>query len=217
MWQRFTEGARKSAFCALNQAHKLGSGQVTTVLLMVGVLRVEGSIAAKVLQHLGVDLELFRSELEKRLQHKEAGSNGDVTLSPRSKIVIEFAYEEAKIINNRYIGTEHLLLGFIREGDGKVALILRDFGVTLEAARLKIQELQDKQGNAPRTNWSDSSLFQIRAVHPLFQDGSKYPLISELFLAILNDSEDAIVAILDAHKSSRKELKSEVIRLLLNK
>jgi len=146
MWQRFTERARKVVFFAQDEAQKFGEGYVSTEHLLLGLVREPDSAAAKVLNQLGVSLARVRSEVEKQLPRGDVRHNPDMTLTPRAKRVIDLAYDEARNLNNDYIGTEHLLLGLVREGDGLAGRVLAKLAVELEVARRLVVGLQGEQG-----------------------------------------------------------------------
>lgn len=154
MWQRFTERARKVVFYAQEEAQKFGEGYVSTEHLLLGLVRESDSVAARVLDKLGVSLGRIRAEIEKSLPRGEARPSTDMSLTPRAKRVIDLAYDEARNLNNNYIGTEHLLLGLIREGDGLAGRVLAKLGVELEKARREVMALQD---NDPQTRPSSRS------------------------------------------------------------
>ncbi|HRK22194.1 MAG TPA: Clp protease N-terminal domain-containing protein, partial [Fimbriimonadaceae bacterium] len=145
MWQRFTERARKVVFYAQEEAQKFGEGYVSTEHLLLGLVRESDSVAARVLEKLGVSLNRIRAEVEKQLPRGDARPSQDMTLTPRAKRVIDLAYDEARNLNNNYIGTEHLLLGLIREGDGLAGRVLAKLGVELERARREVMALQDNE------------------------------------------------------------------------
>ena len=162
MWQRFTERARKVVFYAQEEAQKFGEGYVSTEHLLLGLVRESDSVAARVLDKLGVSLNRVRAEVEKQLPRGDARPNQDMTLTPRAKRVIDLAYDEARNLNNNYIGTEHLLLGLIREGDGLAGRVLAKLGVELEKARREVMGLQDNDtqgksgGSAARSSGTGS-------------------------------------------------------------
>jgi ATP-dependent Clp protease ATP-binding subunit ClpC len=156
MWQRFTERARKVVFYAQEEAQKFGEGYVSTEHLLLGLVRESDSVAARVLEKLGVSLNRIRAEVEKQLPRGDARPNQDMTLTPRAKRVIDLAYDEARNLNNNYIGTEHLLLGLIREGDGLAGRVLSKLGVELEKARREVMALQDNETQAKSSSRSQS-------------------------------------------------------------
>lgn len=145
MWQRFTERARKVVFFAQEEAQKFGEGYVSTEHLLLGLVRESDSVAARVLERLGVSLSRIRTEVEKQLPRGDARPSQEMTLTPRAKRVIDLAYDEQRNLNNNYIGTEHLLLGLIREGDGLAGRVLAKLGVELERARREVGALQDNE------------------------------------------------------------------------
>jgi ATP-dependent Clp protease ATP-binding subunit ClpC len=148
MWQRFTERARKVVFYAQEEAQRFGEGYVSTEHLLLGLVRESDSVAARVLEKLGVSLNKIRAEVEKQLPRGDARASQDMTLTPRAKRVIDLAYDEARNLNNNYIGTEHLLLGLIREGDGLAGRVLAKLGVELEKARREVMALQDNESQS---------------------------------------------------------------------
>lgn len=154
MWQRFTERARKVVFYAQEEAQKFGEGYVSTEHLLLGLVRESDSVAARVLEKLGVSLNRIRAEVEKQLPRGDARPSQDMTLTPRAKRVIDLAYDEARNLNNNYIGTEHLLLGLIREGDGLAGRVLAKLGVELERARREVMALQDTESQTKTTSSS---------------------------------------------------------------
>ena len=143
MWQRFTERARKAVFYSQEEAQKFGEGYVSTEHLLLGLLREPEGVARRVLERLGVSPNRVRAEIEKQLPRGDTRTNQDMTLTPRAKRVIDLAYDEARNLNNNYIGTEHLLLGLIKEGDGLAGKVLSKLGVKIETARAAVIELQD--------------------------------------------------------------------------
>ncbi len=157
MWQRFTERARKVVFYAQEEAQKFGEGYVSTEHLLLGLVRESDSVAARVLEKLGVSLNRIRSEVEKQLPRGDARPSQDMTLTPRAKRVIDLAYDEARNLNNNYIGTEHLLLGLIREGDGLAGRVLAKLGVELEKARREVMALQDNETQSGKSGSRSAS------------------------------------------------------------
>jgi ATP-dependent Clp protease ATP-binding subunit ClpC len=157
MWQRFTERARKVVFYAQEEAQKFGEGYVSTEHLLLGLVRESDSVAARVLEKLGVSLNRIRAEVEKQLPRGDARPSQDMTLTPRAKRVIDLAYDEARNLNNNYIGTEHLLLGLIREGDGLAGRVLAKLGVELEKARREVMSLQDNETQSKAGSGSRAS------------------------------------------------------------
>jgi ATP-dependent Clp protease ATP-binding subunit ClpC len=149
MWQRFTERARRVIFFAQEEAGRLGENFVTTEHLLLGLVRESDSVAARILERMGVSLNRVRSEVERQVTRGDGRLGQDMQLTPRAKRVIDLAYDEARQLNNNYIGTEHLLLGLIREGEGLAARVLAKLGVDLERTRREVMSLQDSDTTLP--------------------------------------------------------------------
>ncbi|MCC6730317.1 MAG: ATP-dependent Clp protease ATP-binding subunit [Chthonomonadales bacterium] len=145
MWQRFTERARRVVFFAQEEAGRLGENYVSTEHLLLGLVRENDSVAARILDRLGVSLGRIRSEIERQVARGDGRLGQDMQLTPRAKRVIDLAYDEARQLNNNYIGTEHLLLGLIREGEGLAGRVLAKLGVDLERTRREVTALQDNE------------------------------------------------------------------------
>ncbi|HOM73353.1 MAG TPA: Clp protease N-terminal domain-containing protein, partial [Armatimonadota bacterium] len=143
MWQRFTERARRVVFFAQEEAGRLGENYVSTEHLLLGLVRENDSVAARILDRMGVSLSRIKSEIERQVSRGDGRLGQDMQLTPRAKRVIDLAYDEARQLNNNYIGTEHLLLGLIREGEGLAGRVLAKLGVDLERTRREVASLQD--------------------------------------------------------------------------
>jgi len=136
MFKRFTERARKVIILAREEAEKSQHEYLGTEHLLLGVLKDSGGVAIAVLQRLGIDLKQIRLEVERSLP---ASSNtliiGDIPFTNRAKKVLEYSVEEARSMGHSYIGTEHLLLGLVREKDGVAAKVLNSLGITYADVR----------------------------------------------------------------------------------
>ena len=156
MWQRFTERARRVVFFAQEEAGRLGENYVSTEHLLLGLVRENDSVAARILDRMGISLGRIRSEIERQVTMGEGRLGQDMHLTPRAKRVIDLSYDEARQLSNNYIGTEHLLLGLIREGDGLAGRVLSKLGVDLDVTRKEVLTLQDndsgKQWQGPTTD-----------------------------------------------------------------
>lgn len=164
MWQRFTERARKVVFYAQEEATKFGEGYVSTEHLLLGLVREKDSVAARVLANIDASLDRIRAEVEKQLPRGDSRSNQEVTLTPRARRVIDLAYDEARNLNNNYIGTEHLLLGLIREGDGLAGRVLTKLGIDLERARREVMALQDNEAQSKASSRSGAATSNAKTV-----------------------------------------------------
>jgi ATP-dependent Clp protease ATP-binding subunit ClpC len=129
MWEPFTERARRSIVLAQEEAQRLGNNYIGTEHILLGIISEGESLAAKVLETLGVNLAKVRAEVEAIVGRGGQTVQQEMVFTPRAKRVIELAFEEARQLNHNYIGTEHLLLGLIREGEGVAARVLTNLGV----------------------------------------------------------------------------------------
>ncbi|HYT02993.1 MAG TPA: Clp protease N-terminal domain-containing protein [Candidatus Acidoferrum sp.] len=131
----FTQEARKVLSVARDEVMRLQHNYIGTEHLLLGLVHEGESVAAKVLSNLGVELNKVRSAVEFILGRGDRIVLGEIDLTPRAKKVIELSVNEAERLNHDYIGTEHLLLGLVREGEGIGAGVLESLGVTLEKVR----------------------------------------------------------------------------------
>ena len=143
-FDKFTERARKVLGLAQEEAQRLQHNYIGTEHLLLGLVREGEGVAAKVLRNLGVDLNEARSAVEAIIGRGNRVVVGEIGLTPRAKKVIELAVDEARRLNHHYIGTEHLLLGLVREGQGIAAGTLEKLGVELEKLRAEtLRVLED--------------------------------------------------------------------------
>ena len=157
MWQLFTERARKSVYYAQQETVRLRHDYVSTEHLLLGVIREDDCVAARILSRLGVSLHEIRLLIERQVRPGDGPSGKDIQLTPRGKRVIDLAYDESRVLNNDYVGTEHVLLGLIREGEGLASRVLSSLGVDLETARREVASLQS-EGKAQQSALSPPPL-----------------------------------------------------------
>ena len=141
MWEPFTERARRSIVLAQEEAQRLGNNYIGTEHLLLGIISEGESVAAKVLENLGINLQKVRGEVEAIVGKGNPASQQEMVFTPRAKRVIELAFEEARALAHNYIGTEHLLLGLVREGEGVAARVLSNLGVDPAKIRSEITKL----------------------------------------------------------------------------
>ena len=134
-FEKFSERARRVLTLAQEEAQHFNHTYIGTEHILLGLLREDEGVGAKVLANLGVGLNKARSAVEFIIGRGEKPSTGEIGLTPRAKRVIELAIDEARHLGHNYIGTEHLLLGLLREGGGVASDVLDSFGITLERAR----------------------------------------------------------------------------------
>src|SRR2546430_16119923 len=140
---KFTERARKVLSLAQEEAQRFQHNYIGTEHLLLGLVREGEGIAAKVLSNLGIELNKVRSAVEFIIGRGDHIVLGEIGLTPRAQKVIELAVDEARSLNHHYIGTEHLLLGLVREGGGIAAGVLASMGVKLEQVRAETLKVLD--------------------------------------------------------------------------
>ena len=150
-FDKFTERAKKVLVLAQEEAQRFNHNYIGTEHLLLGLVREGEGVAAKVLSNLGVELNKVRSAVEFIIGRGNRMVIGDVNLTPRAKKVIELAVEEARRLNHNYIGTEHLLLGLVREGEGIAAGVLESLGVNLEKVRTQVIQVVNQTGSGSRS------------------------------------------------------------------
>jgi ATP-dependent Clp protease ATP-binding subunit ClpC len=166
-FDKFTERARKVLTLAQEEATRFNHNYIGTEHILLGLVREGEGVAAKVLSNLGVELNRVRSAVEFIIGRGDRPTTGEIGLTPRAKKVIELAVDEARRLGHHYIGTEHLLLGLVREGEGIAAGVLESLGVNLEKVRTQtIQVLSQSTASS----------------HHEPKHGSKTPTIDQLGL-----------------------------------
>ena len=140
-YERFTERAKKVLTLAQEEAERSHHSYIGTEHLLLGLLREGDGLAAKVLNNLGVEIVRVRQTIESVIGRDERIIIQQIIPTSRVKKVIENSFEEAARMGHNYVGTEHLLLGLLIEGEGIAAHVLQDLGVSLEAARREIEQL----------------------------------------------------------------------------
>ena len=149
MFERFTEKAIKVIMLAQEEARRLGHNFVGTEQILLGLIGEGTGIAAKTLKGMGVNLKEARAEVEKIIGRGSGFVAVEIPFTPRAKRVLELSWDEARQLGHNYIGTEHLLLGLIREGEGVAARVLENLGVDLTKVRSNvIRMLGETRGSA---------------------------------------------------------------------
>ena len=141
MWDKFTEHARRVIILAQGKAEELNHSYVDTEHILYALMQDEDSFAVKVVAGLGVQRESLVQALTELFMPERRGRSKDIAFTPSSKRVLELSFEEARGLGHAHIGTEHLLLGLIREGEGIAARLLKDKGVTMDKARHQVISL----------------------------------------------------------------------------
>ncbi len=140
-FDRFNDQARRMLDLSQEAAQRLQHNYIGTEHLLLGLIDEGEGIAVQVLHNLGVELEKIRKAVEFIISRGDRTVHGQIGLTPRAKKVIELAVDEARRLDHHYIGTEHLLIGLLREGEGIAAGVLSSVGVSLEKARIETQQI----------------------------------------------------------------------------
>lgn len=151
MFGRFTERAQKVLALAQEEAMRLGHNNIGTEHILLGLIREGEGIAAKALQALNLDMEKIQKEVETLIGKGTEGTQ-NIHYTPRAKKVIELSMDEARKLGHTYVGTEHILLGLIREGEGVAARVLNNLGVSLNKARQQVLQLLGSNESATANN-----------------------------------------------------------------
>jgi len=150
LFQRFTDRARRVVHLAKEEAWLLGHGYVGTEHLLLGLLYEGNGVAAKALSSLGVSLDEVRARVEEIIGRGDGSHQGDTPFTPRTKKVLELSLQEALRLGHHYIGTEHMLLGLLREGEGVGARILTDLGVDHDDVTARVLDVLNAREQAVR-------------------------------------------------------------------
>jgi ATP-dependent Clp protease ATP-binding subunit ClpC len=153
MFERLTDRARKVMALANQEAQRFNHEYIGTEHILLGLVKEGSGVGANVLKNLGIDLRKVRLEVEKLVKSgPEMVTMGKLPQTPRAKKVIEYAIEEARNLNHNYVGTEHLLLGLLREQDGVAAQVLLNLGLKLEEVREEVLNLLGAGGDSEQEN-----------------------------------------------------------------
>ena len=168
-FEKFSERARRVLSLAQEEAQRFNHNYIGTEHILLGLVRETDGVAAKVLANLSVELNKVRSAVEFIIGRGERSSAGEIGLTPRAKKVIELAVDEARRLNHHYIGTEHLLIGLMREGEGVAAGVLESLGVNLDKVRAEtsrilsqsVPQSQSASGSGTRSSQRTPTLDQL--------------------------------------------------------
>ena len=141
MFERFTDRARRVVVLAQEEARLLNHNYIGTEHILLGLIHEGEGVAAKALESLGISLEAVRAQVEEIIGHGGSAPSGHIPFTPRAKKVLELSLREALQLGHNYIGTEHILLGLIREGEGVAAQVLVKLGADLSRVRQQVIQL----------------------------------------------------------------------------
>ena len=192
IWERFTKRARQVFSYAQEEAKRLNHSYIGGEHLLIGLLREEGGVAGRVLRELGLETSRVRTVVERLAGGKSASTPfNKIELAPSTKRVLEYALEEASRMSQHYVSTEHLLLGMVRQSDGKAVEVLRKFGVTQEQIRRQTRRMLRESTNEGE---SESASYSGRRTRSSSSDSkkdkSKTPLVDQLATDLTTLAED---------------------------
>ncbi len=175
MFNRFTERARKVLVLAKEEARRFNHDYIGTEHILLGLVREGEGVACAVLQNLGADLDRLRMEIEKLISPGSATSVvGDIPFTPRAKKALELAAEEARSLGHNYIGTEHILLGLIREGEGLANQVLYGMGIDLGRVKDEISSLLGGTHSSAASGGASHATSKTPALDSFGRDLTKY-------------------------------------------
>ena len=173
MFERFTDRARRVIVLAQEEARMLNHNYIGTEHILLGLIHEGEGVAAKALESLGISLDAVRQQVEEIIGQGQQAPSGHIPFTPRAKKVLELSDRETRALGHAYIGTEHILLGLIREGDGVAAQVLVKLGADLNRVRQQVIQLLrgsrdadvpgagSRRGNRSRARLLDDALVRI--------------------------------------------------------
>lgn len=206
-YDRFTERARRSLTMAEEEARALHHNYIGTEHLLIGLARVEEGVAAKVLLEFDGTAGRLRSAVERVIGRGAEPPAGAIGLTPRSKAALDLAWDEARRFNHHYMGTEHILLGLLREGEGIAAGVLETFGVSLEQARTLTHKFLTEGPATP------SDVTPVDAGHLIAQWMERERSLKRYNLALPEDLYAEVQALADRQQTTVVELLRRFIKL----
>jgi hypothetical protein len=166
-FDKFSDHARTALTLAQDEAQRFNHNYIGTEHLLLGLLRVDDCMATRALRNLGVELPKVRAAVEFIIGRGDLPVVGEVGLTPRAKRVIELAIDEARRMDHHYIGTEHLLLGIVREGEGIAAGVLESLRVNLDKVRHEVIRLLAETSSADPSRTHDAPIMAVPASLPV--------------------------------------------------
>ncbi len=218
MFERFTERARKVVVLAQEEARHFNHNYIGTEHLLLGLLREDEGVAAQALSSLNVALDEVREQVESIVGYGEEGTGAQAPFTPRSKKVLELALREALQLGHNYIGTEHILLGLIREGEGVAAAVLTNLSVDLEQVQERVEESVRRGkatialGELPYTSRAKKVLeFAMAEAREL---NHQYVGTEHLLLGLLREEKGIAAEVLNQLGVTLEDARRETLKLL---
>ena len=217
MFERFTDRARRVVVLAQEEARLLNHNYIGTEHILLGLIHEGEGVAAKALESLGISLEAVRSQVEEIIGQGGSSPSGHIPFTPRAKKVLELSLREALQLGHNYIGTEHILLGLIHEGEGVAAKALESLGISLEAVRGQVEEMIGR-GGSPLNGYIP---FTPRAKKVLelslreaLQLGHNYIDTEHILLGLIREGEGVAAQILVKLGAEPPKVREQITQIL---
>jgi ATP-dependent Clp protease ATP-binding subunit ClpA len=200
MFERFTDRARRVVVLAQEEARMLNHNYIGTEHILLGLIHEGEGVAAKALESLGISLDAVRQQVEEIIGQGQQAPSGHIPFTPRAKKVLDLSRREAVQLGHNYIGTEHILLGLIREGDGVAAQVLVMLGADLNRVRQQVIQLihgPPPRGGAPVTQMQarrDAVDGRLAALEQRVGTGPDTSDLDEQIAQVCREKESAIDA-----------------------
>jgi len=220
VFERFTERARQVVVLAQEEARILKHNYIGTEHILLGLLREEEGLAARVLESLGMTVERVRAEVVRIVGSGEEVTSGQIPFTPRAKKVLELALQEALWLSHNYIGTEHILLGLLREREGVAARVLGDFDAEDDELRSTVLAgLEDAQEGEPSYRHGERYTDRARQVVLLAQEAARglkhnYIGTEHILLGLLREEEGLAARVLESLHITVERVRGQVVRIV---
>ncbi|HET9614400.1 MAG TPA: Clp protease N-terminal domain-containing protein, partial [Candidatus Limnocylindrales bacterium] len=216
-FDKFTDRARKVLTLAQDEAQRFNHNYIGTEHLLLGLVREGEGVAARVLENMNVELAKVRTAVEFIIGRGDRPVVGEVGLTPRAKRVIELAIDEARRLGHNYIGTEHLLLGLVREGEGVAARVLENMNVELPKVRTAVEFIIGR-GDRPVVGEVGLTPRAKRVIELAIDEarrlGHNYIGTEHLLLGLVREGEGIAAGVLESLGVNLDKVRHEVIRVL---
>ena len=225
-FDKFTERARKVLMLAQEEAQRFNHNYIGTEHMLLGLVREGDGVAARVLDSMGVQLPKVRSAVEFIIGRGNGTVEGDIGLTPRAKKVLELAVDEGRRLKHEYVGTEHLLLGLVREGEGIAAGVLESLGVNLQKVRAQVERalageplgspppppyIARSSGPAVESLSRRTLALLVRAFDEAEKTGHPRVGIGHLLLSLLKETDQVVVRALTELEPRLEEVGKAIV------
>jgi len=217
MFERFTDRARRVVVLAQEEARGLNHNYIGTEHILLGLIHEGEGVASKALESLGISLEAVREQVQEIIGQGQQAPTGHIPFTPRAKKVLELSLREALQLGHNYIGTEHILLGLLREEEGLAARVLESLDITVERVRAQVVRIvgsgeEVTSGQIPFTPRAKKVL--ELALREALSLGHNYIGTEHILLGLVRENEGVAARILLDFDADSEKIRNEVIRML---